>query len=165
MHGCTGARALTAVTPRVRRTLRGWASINNSVIFSCPLKLDKVEHFEIPADDHDRALRFYVDVFGWQLNPIPGVSYTRLLTKRVSENDLKPRPFEVNGAVVARDKERMSPVITISVTDMDATLARIQERGGKVVKGKTPFGSRGFTAYFQDTEGNVLGLWQVAPPT
>ena len=127
--------------------------------------MDKVEHFEIPADNHGRALKFYTEVFGWELNPVPGVTYTRLLTKRVSERDLAPRPFEVNGAIVERDKDRTSPIITISVDDMDATLAKIKERGGKVAKGKTPFGSRGFTAYFEDTEGNVLGLWQVRPPT
>ena len=127
--------------------------------------MDKVEHFEIPAADHGRALKFYTEVFGWEPNPIPGVAYTRLLTKRVSERDLAPRPFEVNGAIVERDDRRTSPIITISVDDMDNTLAKIVERGGRVVQGKTPFGPRGFTAYFEDTEGNVLGLWQVRPPT
>jgi predicted enzyme related to lactoylglutathione lyase len=126
--------------------------------------MDKVEHFEIPADDHDRALKFYSEVFGWELNLIPGVQYTRLLTKRVSERDLSPRPFEVNGAIVERNEARKSPIITISVSDMDATLKMIEAKGGKVVSGKTPFGSRGYTAYFRDTEGNVLGLWQVRPP-
>ena len=57
--------------------------------------MDKVEHFEIPADDHDRALRFYSGVLSWELNPIPGVNYT----------GCSPRPFAVNG-VVQRDNER-----------------------------------------------------------
>ncbi len=127
--------------------------------------MDKVEHFEIPADDHDRAFRFYSEVFGWELNPIPGLKYTRLLTKRVSEQDLSPRPFEVNGAIVDRNEARKSPIITISVSDMDATLKKIEKKGGEVLVGKTPFGSRGYTAYFRDTEGNVMGLWQVRPPT
>ena len=127
--------------------------------------MDKVEHFEIPVDNHERALRFYTEVFGWELNPVPGVEYTRLLTKRVNEKDLTPRPFEVNGALVERDPQRRTPIITISVDDMEATLAKIAARGGKIVKGKTRFGSRGFTAYFQDSEGNVLGLWQVRSPT
>jgi len=29
--------------------------------------MDKVVHFEIPADDVDRAKDFYGSVFGWQL--------------------------------------------------------------------------------------------------
>ncbi len=125
------------------------------------LKLDKVEHFEIPADDHDRALTFYTRVFGWELNPVPGVEYTRLLTKRINEQDLSPRPFEVNGAIVPRSREVASPVVTISVADINETLRRVQEHGGMIVTDKTPFGTRGYTAHFRDTEGNVMGLWQV----
>ena len=94
--------------------------------------MDKVEHFEIPAEDHDRALNFYKEVFGWELNPVPGVEYTRLLTKRVEERDLSPRPFEVNGAIVERDKERRAPMITISVDDMDVSLRKIAKHGGNV---------------------------------
>jgi hypothetical protein len=37
----------------------------------------------------------------------------------------------------------------------------MEKNGGKVLVGKAEFGTRGFTAYFEDTEGNVLGLWQV----
>ncbi len=28
--------------------------------------------------------------------------------------------------------------------------------------GKTPVGDMGFAAYFKDTEGNVIGLWETA---
>ena len=127
------------------------------------MTMDKVEHFEIPADNHDRALKFYTEVFGWELNPVSGVKYTRLLTKRVIEQDLSPRPFEVNGAIVVRDNLSQTPIVTVSVDDMEASLEKIEKAGGKVKVGKTPFGSRGFTAYFQDTEGNVMGLWQPRP--
>jgi predicted enzyme related to lactoylglutathione lyase len=101
-----------------------------------------------------------MEVFGWEQNNLPGIKYTRLLTKRISEKDLYPRPFEVNGAIISRDSQRTAPIVTISVDDMDATLRKIEEAGGKVLVSKTPFGSIGFTAYFRDTEGNVMGLWQ-----
>ena len=123
--------------------------------------MDKVEHFEIPADDRERAIRFYTEVFGWELNPVPGVEYTRLLTKRVTERDHGPRPFEVNGAIVERNGVTRVPLITISVDDLNGTIQKINNHGGKIVQAKTPFGDRGYTAYFQDTEGNVLGLWQI----
>ena len=35
--------------------------------------MDKLEHFEIPADDVERAIKFYDPVFKWELNPVPGV--------------------------------------------------------------------------------------------
>jgi len=123
--------------------------------------MDKVEHFEIPADDTRRAEEFYKSVFGWEQNPIPGVEYTRLLTIRVDEKAVSQRPFEVNGAILKRSKIVTEPVVTISVADMEDTLKRIEKAGGKVLVDKTEFGKRGYTAYFRDTEGNVMGLWQL----
>ena len=126
--------------------------------------MDKVEHFEIPADDTERALKFYTSVFDWQLNPIPGVGYTRLLTIRINKNNdegISERPFEVNGAILKRNSVVKGPVVTISVADMDATLEKISKAGGTIISGKTEFGKRGYTAYFKDTEGNLMGLWQL----
>jgi len=123
--------------------------------------LDKVEHFEIPADDFSRATNFYTKVFGWELNPVPGVEYTRLLTIRVDEKIKPHRPFEVNGAIIKRTKQIATPVVTITVNNMDDALKRIEKEGGVIIIGKKEFGNRGYTAYFKDTEGNVMGLWQV----
>jgi predicted enzyme related to lactoylglutathione lyase len=127
--------------------------------------MDKVEHFEIPADDPARALNFYKTVFKWELNPVPGVDYIRLLTIRVDENAVSQRPFEVNGAIVRRESELRGPIVTISVADMEETLAKISKTGGSIVRGKTEFGKIGYTAYFKDTEGNVMQLWQVRKST
>ena len=123
--------------------------------------MDKVEHFEIPADDTERALDFYRKVFNWELNPVPGVDYIRLLTIRVDSKYSSPRPFEVNGAIIKRDKMVTTPLVTISVDGMDSKIKKISDEGGKILVGKTEFGNRGYTAYFKDTEGNVMGLWQV----
>lgn len=123
--------------------------------------MDKVEHFEIPADNAERALNFYKTVFDWKLNPVPGVDYTRLLTIKVDREVISQRPFEINGAIIKKSEEITGPVVTISVNDMDFTLQKITKNGGKILRGKTEFGQRGYTAYFKDTEGNVMGLWQV----
>ncbi|MGI0156195.1 MAG: VOC family protein, partial [Thermoplasmata archaeon] len=36
----------------------------------------EVCHFEIPADNQERAGKFYSTTFGWKLNPMPGMDYT-----------------------------------------------------------------------------------------
>jgi uncharacterized protein len=33
--------------------------------------MDKVIHFEIPAEDTERADKFYSQVFGWNINKAP----------------------------------------------------------------------------------------------
>ena len=35
----------------------------------------KVVHFEVPYDDVDRATSFYKDIFGWQIQSVPELSY------------------------------------------------------------------------------------------
>jgi uncharacterized protein len=45
--------------------------------------------------------------------------------------------------------------------DLNATLAKVESAGGKVVVPKMPLGdmSPGYVAQFIDSEGNRLGLW------
>jgi predicted enzyme related to lactoylglutathione lyase len=59
-----------------------------------------------------------------------------------------------------RNNTIKSPVITINVEDIDASLDKIVEAGGKVVQKKTAVGDMGHSAYFKDSEGNIMGLWQ-----
>jgi predicted enzyme related to lactoylglutathione lyase len=53
-----------------------------------------------------------------------------------------------------------STVVTIMVSDIDKSLAKVEKLGGKTVQKKQPVGDMGFTAYFKDSEGNVVGLFQ-----
>jgi uncharacterized protein len=46
------------------------------------------------------------------------------------------------------------------VKDVDKTLKEIEKKGGKVVQGKTHVNGDMYTAYFEDSEGNVMGLVQ-----
>jgi predicted enzyme related to lactoylglutathione lyase len=65
--------------------------------------------------------------------------------------------------MLARQEPITSPVITIDVDDIEAALKRVEELGGKVLRDKMAVGEMGFAAYFADSEGNVLGLWQSTP--
>ena len=64
--------------------------------------------------------------------------------------------------MLARQGPITAPVITIGVDDLDDALARVEKLGGKVAIGRNPVGDMGFSAYFHDTEGNLIGLWQSA---
>jgi uncharacterized protein len=55
-----------------------------------------------------------------------------------------------------------TPVITLAVDDIDATLVAIEKHGGSTVAGSAPVSDMGFAAYFTDSEGNLMGLWQSA---
>ena len=65
--------------------------------------------------------------------------------------------------MMQRFEPSQGPVITVDVEDINATLAKIVELGGKIVRPRQEVGEMGFTAYFNDPEGNLMGLWQNAP--
>jgi predicted enzyme related to lactoylglutathione lyase len=55
-------------------------------------------------------------------------------------------------------------VVVIDVPDINDTLSRVESLGGATLQVKQPVGDMGFAAYFKDSEGNVVGLWQSAQP-
>ena len=124
--------------------------------------MDKVVHFELPMDDADRAHAFYREAFGWQLNSMPGMGYTLVTTTPTDDNGRPSEIGGINGGMLARQGPITAPIITIGVEDIDASLNRVEELGGKVAIGRQAVGDMGYSAYFTDPEGNVIGLWQNA---
>ncbi|HEX8628741.1 MAG TPA: VOC family protein [Catenuloplanes sp.] len=122
----------------------------------------RVVHFEIPADDVDRARAFYRDVFGWSISAMPGMDYSILSTAVTDENGMPKEPGAINGGMMPRQGPITSPVVVIETDSIDAALPQIEQRGGKVAIAKLPVGDMGFAAYFTDPEGNIVGLWENA---
>ena len=124
--------------------------------------MGRVVHFEIPADNLARAMKFYSTVFGWKMNEIPEMQYTMVRTTESDENGMPTEAGAINGGMLERQDPVKAPIITISVDNMDQAAMTIEKNGGKIIRAKMPVGDMGFAAYFRDTEGNVIGLWQNA---
>lgn len=123
----------------------------------------KVVHFEVPFGDGNRAREFYRQAFGWTINEMPELDYTIAGTGPVSDQGMPSEPGYINGGMFARVPEfPQGPVITIDVPSIDEALAKIASLGGSAVGEKTAVGQMGFAAYFKDTEGNIMGLWENA---
>jgi len=120
----------------------------------------RVVHFEVPADDLARASEFYSSAFGWAISPVPGMDYMALVPTPMDDSGMPTEAGSINGGMFLRDAERPSPVVTIDVADIDATLAKVGALGGSTVLPKQEIMGMGFVAYFTDSEGNLMGLWQ-----
>lgn len=120
----------------------------------------KVAHFEIPADDLERAKKFYKDAFGWIMDPVPNMEYTLVRTTEVDEKGVPKERAAINGGMMKRQAPIEHPVITIVVEDVDASLKTIKKLGGKMAQKKMPVPGMGFSAYFIDSEGNLMGLFE-----
>jgi uncharacterized protein len=123
--------------------------------------MDKVVHFEIPVDDAARARGFYGAVFEWGLQPMEGYDYTVALTTPVDENTQIPtEPGAINGGLTPRNAETPTPRIVIQVDSIDESLKKVEAEGGATVSPRAEMPGMGAYAYFKDTEGNLIGLWE-----
>ena len=119
-------------------------------------------HFEVQADDAERAKNFYEKALGWKIEksnmPGVGMDYWMVNTgegpgisgglyKR-AENPRKLNSFDC----------------TILVQDIDAVIAAIKANGGSIQpwEGKEKWEMKGLGWFSRatDTEGNVFGLLQ-----
>jgi predicted enzyme related to lactoylglutathione lyase len=119
----------------------------------------RVVHFEIPHDDADRARGFYEQVFGWQLLPMPEMDYTIVMTGPSGDEGPTESGF-INGGLMKREAGLNAPNIVIDVDNIEDALAAVGAAGGSTVAERMPVGDMGFAAYFKDSEGNVIGLWE-----
>lgn len=123
--------------------------------------MDKVVHFEIPTDDLERAKGFYGSAFGWQLQTVPEMDYTIAMTTAVDgQSQMPTEAGAINGGIMKRSSDTPAPVITIGVGSIDESLKQVGAAGGTTVQPRTEIPGMGAFAYFKDTEGNVLGLWE-----
>jgi predicted enzyme related to lactoylglutathione lyase len=107
-------------------------------------------HFEVKAEDADRATAFYSNVFGWQFgdSAMPDMDYRMTQTGE-----------QHGGAVFSSDEAGQGLVIYFDTDDIDASLAKIRERGGHA-EDKQPIPTVGWFARCKDTEGNDFSLFQ-----
>jgi hypothetical protein len=119
-----------------------------------------VVHFEIPFDDKERAMKFYSDVFEWQLADMPEMNYVMALAVPVDENQMPKQPGAINGGLFQRPQEAPNPTLYVQVDAVDAAIAKVLAAGGKVVTPNTPIPGMGAYARVSDSEGNVIGLFQ-----
>jgi predicted enzyme related to lactoylglutathione lyase len=126
--------------------------------------MGKVVHFEIPVDDATRAKEFYRSVFEWELNDMDmggGNVYTSITTTPIDEQSRMPKePGAINGGLMQRTPDTPTPVITIDVDAIDDALKKVEAGGGSIVQPRTEIPDMGAFAYFKDSEGNVVGLWE-----
>ena len=121
----------------------------------------RVVHFEIPFDDGERARAFYARAFGWQVMEMPDMGYTLVMSGPSGEQG-PTEPGFINGGMLRREGPNEGPIIVIDVDDIEDALTRIEGAGGQVLLGRQQVGEMGWAAYFNDVEGNAVGLWQNA---
>ena len=112
--------------------------------------------FEIPADNNERAKKFYSSLFGWKITPFPGMpDYEHIDTGGA---DASP-----DGGLMKRMHPTHTITTYISVPSVTRFMAKVEKLGGTICKPKTAVPQMGYFAICQDTESNAFAIWEVNP--
>jgi predicted enzyme related to lactoylglutathione lyase len=114
-------------------------------------------HFDITADDPQRAVAFYEKAFGWKLTHWEGggpMDYWLIETGPDSDPG-------INGGLSRRD-DGAAPATTntIAVDSLEDAMSAVREAGGEIIQERVPIPGVGWFSAFTDTEGNRFGLMQ-----
>ena len=114
----------------------------------------RILHFDMTAEDVERSIKFYENVFGWKFTKWEGpMEYWMVSTGPEDEPG-------IDGGLSIREGGDARVVNTIGVTSIDDTLAQIVKAGGKIVQPKGPIPGVGYFAQCLDTEGTLFGVME-----
>lgn len=115
-----------------------------------------IVHVEIPAASVEAAGKFYQELFGWKIQPMPEMNYTMWEAGNGDEYGGFPQVSDENPAGQV--------LVYIASDDIEADLKKAEKLGGKVVHAKAEIPGTGWFGVFQDPTGNVLGLYTSMNP-
>jgi uncharacterized protein len=128
--------------------------------------MNRISHFEIQADNLERAAKFYREIFGWDIKKWegPGIEMEYWMIMTAPEDS---KEVGINGGLLKRPCPAPKPeqgsnayVCTAVVEDIDKIDLAILKAGGKVAMPKFMIADMAWQAYYLDTEGNTFGVHQ-----
>jgi predicted enzyme related to lactoylglutathione lyase len=132
--------------------------------------MSTIVHFEIPADDIERAKKFYNDLFGWKIEKWPGTEdNSSQLTSPVTGQSIEywmvittddKGNKALGGGMMKRQMPEHQVTNYIGVESIDEYSSKVKELGGKVVAPKHAVPGMGYFALCIDTENNSFAIWE-----
>lgn len=108
-------------------------------------------HVDIPSQDPDAASRFYSELFGWQIQPLPRMAYIRFQAGNMTGGFVG-----LGGLEQYKTGELL---VYVESDDIDGDLMKAEQLGGRILIPKTEIPNTGWFGVFQDPAGNRLGLF------
>ncbi|MGE5797371.1 MAG: VOC family protein [Ignavibacteria bacterium] len=130
-------------------------------------KMNPVVHFEMPAENKKRMTDFYTKAFGWQtqqLGPEMG-EYVLVNTTDTGQDGRPKNPGAINGGFYQKTDDPVSnhPSVVISVDDINESIEKIKNSGGKILGEVQEIPGIGKYISFLDTEENRVGALHPSP--
>ncbi len=114
--------------------------------------------FEIPADNLERARKFYSALFGWKIAPFPDMTAPE--AQNYLHVDTGGEEASPDGGLMTRRQPQQAITQYIGVSSVADSAAKVEKLGGKIHVPRTAVPHMGYFALCQDTENNMFGLWE-----
>ena len=146
--------------PRFRYCRPASLPLNTPGVLS--LFMPNISHFMIPADDVDRARRFYSALLGWKIEPVkPSPDSMGIAEMQYHDITTGPAAAGMLNTGGLYKRHLNEPILDfVQVEDIDAVVLKAEKLGGKITMSITAIPGVGLTAMILDTEGNLIGLWK-----
>ena len=126
--------------------------------------MPRVVHFEIHAENPERAIAFYQSLFGWQFQKWNGpMDYWVITTGSDAEKGINGGMIRRMGPGPLEGQAVNAYVCTVHVPAIDEYIAKIGTAGGVIALPKMAIPGVGWLAYAKDSEGNIVGVMQTDP--
>ena len=117
---------------------------------------NSINWFEISVKNLDKSKKFYETIFNIDMQVFEAMGMKSAFF-----------PFDMKGGGIGGciiKGKGYTPLKGGTIVylnggeDLSLILSKVEDAGGKILTPKTARGSNGFTAFFSDTEGNIIGL-------
>jgi predicted enzyme related to lactoylglutathione lyase len=126
--------------------------------------MPRVVHFEIHAEEPERAAAFYRKVLGWEITKWEGpMDYWLIKTGGAGQPGIDGGLVRRRGSGPVPGQAVNSYVCTVDVPSVDEYVGRVTAHGGQIALPKMAVPGVGWLAYATDTEGNLFGMMQRDP--
>ena len=109
-----------------------------------------IVHIEFSTQDREESGKFYADLFGWNIQQMPEMNYAMFEPGEGIGGGLNP---------VQDDYPAGTVTVYVGTDDIDATLAEVEQLGGKTLVPKSEIPGQGWFGMFADPTGNTIGLF------
>jgi predicted enzyme related to lactoylglutathione lyase len=113
-----------------------------------------IVHFDVPAEDIERAKKFYSALLGWKFESFPEMQYNLITT-----TNLDGTPG-VGGGMGKRMEPSQRMMNYFGVSSIDTAMKQVKSLGGSILSKKMAVPQMGYLVNCIDTEGNMFGLWE-----
>lgn len=115
----------------------------------------RVIHFDLSADDPERAVKFYRTVFSWEVNKWEGPEDYWMIQTGSKEDP------GITGGIAKRITSDDTTVVIFDVVSVEDAMKQVVEASGTVREEKRSIPGVGYLAMCRDTEGNTFGIMEL----